>query len=48
MLVKVKAGGPGGKPSPTLQENAETLNMDTEIDREDTGRITDSSTKRNV
>ena len=46
MLVKMKATGPGLKPSPTHQENVETPNMDTEVDREAPGRITDSSIKR--
>jgi len=48
MLVQRKVRGPGVTPSPMLQENIETQNMDSEVDREDAGRTADYSTKREV
>lgn len=48
MLVKRKAKGPGVTPSPMLQENIETQNIDSEVDREDAGRRADFSTETEV
>lgn len=46
MLVKWKTREPEVKPSPIPQKKVETQNMEIEIDGDNSGRIADSSTKR--
>lgn len=46
MLVKWKTREPEVKPSPIPQKKVETQNMEIEIDGENSGRIANSSTKR--
>lgn len=47
MIVRMKAMRPWLKP-PMHQENLDMLNMDAEINREVSGRITDSLIRRKV
>ena len=45
---RMKATRPWLKPSPVHQENLDMLNMDVEINREVSGRITDSLIRRKI